>query len=386
MKEIICNLINQKREGDWWDFKQEHHKKITSLLHDILCLSNVLYEGNRYLIYGVNDSFEIIGVDEGETRRTQADIISYLNTQSFAFHHIPSIELHSIKINGKTIDVVVIKNCNHKPFFLTKNVNKDGVKIQAGTIYSRFSDVNTAKDLCANPYEIEAMWRQRFGLDKKASDRFINVLLDVANWKYDGIDSAFYDVDPDFTIKIESKNEAGGEYWWEKKVLEEPPRKASYHLKYKGVILHDIVTIFYKSENLKIVSPEIEHIAYPDGQYTNNQDSTKGNNVSFHCDLCYYIKGTVQHSLLQHIQAIESNAPNVKPVAIPIESQFKSLRIKLPFPVFNCKDEAKEKIYKITEKLPVFLDSVESKIASCEKADLEKEFSQWACCVAVQNT
>ena len=84
--------------------------------------------------------------------------------------------MDSIFINDKELDILTISNESSKPYFLTKDETKRGTMIRAGVVYSRLCDSNTPKDSSANPYEIEEMWRQRFGLDKKASDRFIDVL------------------------------------------------------------------------------------------------------------------------------------------------------------------------------------------------------------------
>lgn len=44
LTQTICNLIDLKYEGNYWDFKQEHHSKENNhkLLHDIICLANNL--------------------------------------------------------------------------------------------------------------------------------------------------------------------------------------------------------------------------------------------------------------------------------------------------------------------------------------------------------
>lgn len=55
LKIIIEQLITSKREGDCWDFKVEHHSNPAEFLHDILCLSNSLHKGDRFIIYGVSD-------------------------------------------------------------------------------------------------------------------------------------------------------------------------------------------------------------------------------------------------------------------------------------------------------------------------------------------
>ena len=32
----VLSLIQSKREDEWWDFKQQHHKDKAELLHDII--------------------------------------------------------------------------------------------------------------------------------------------------------------------------------------------------------------------------------------------------------------------------------------------------------------------------------------------------------------
>lgn len=34
----IEKLIRLGKEGDYWDFKEEHHKNNAELIHDIICL------------------------------------------------------------------------------------------------------------------------------------------------------------------------------------------------------------------------------------------------------------------------------------------------------------------------------------------------------------
>lgn len=53
MNETIEKLIASGKEGPWWDFKQTYHQNNAALVHDILCMANVLHDGDRYLIFGV---------------------------------------------------------------------------------------------------------------------------------------------------------------------------------------------------------------------------------------------------------------------------------------------------------------------------------------------
>lgn len=69
----IYNLIGSKTEGDYWDFKQEWHKDNERLLHDILCFANTVHDRDCYIIIGVSDAGEIIGLNE-QNRVKQAGI------------------------------------------------------------------------------------------------------------------------------------------------------------------------------------------------------------------------------------------------------------------------------------------------------------------------
>ncbi len=187
MKDLVAQLVQEKKEGEWWDFKLKHHTNLADLLHDILCMANILYKGDRYIVFGVNDDYEMVGINKSDKRNTQADILDFLRKKSFANYNIPSIELSIHAFDNIEIDLLTIKDSKDKPYFLTKDESKGKSTVRSGVIYSRLGDSNTPKDGCANPYEIEAMWRERFGLNDKASDRFIKVLLDFNNWQYDGI-------------------------------------------------------------------------------------------------------------------------------------------------------------------------------------------------------
>lgn len=66
----IINLIQEKREGSYWDFKAEYHKDKAELLHDIICLSNNLLNQEAYLILGVADNGHILGITGYSNRKT----------------------------------------------------------------------------------------------------------------------------------------------------------------------------------------------------------------------------------------------------------------------------------------------------------------------------
>ena len=215
---IIENLINTGREGDYWDFKREPHIKTGDLIKDIICLANsTRHAGDRYIIYGVDNTGTVVGL-QSDSHRTQADIVNTLSNAGFSGGVYPDIFLRRVEIKDQQLEVLVIKDRPEKPYYLEKEYpkHKRGVRLNPGTVYSRVRDSNTPSDQVASSNDIERMWRQRFGLDQTPFQRVRNYLLDRHGWtkmsEYDWYFSQF----PEFTISP-TEEEAwpvrGGENW-----------------------------------------------------------------------------------------------------------------------------------------------------------------------------
>lgn len=203
LEQIIAELIESKKEGDYWDFKREHHHDTNELIKDIICLANtVRHNGDRYLIFGIDNSFQPVNFNKKE----QSIIIDSLSKADFAGQNYPDVYLHDIQYLNQTLQVLVIKDKAEKPYYLekdkiTRNNNKEKI-IKAGTIYSRVRDKNTANDSVASPSDIEKMWRERFGLDLSPLERFEAYLSDYNNWIKTSDKKWYYKEFPEFTIEI----------------------------------------------------------------------------------------------------------------------------------------------------------------------------------------
>ncbi|MGV2804765.1 hypothetical protein GNF85_14015 [Clostridium perfringens] len=53
------------------DFKQKWYKVIEILIYYILWFTNTLHNENSFLIFGVFDNFEVLGIENDENRKTQ---------------------------------------------------------------------------------------------------------------------------------------------------------------------------------------------------------------------------------------------------------------------------------------------------------------------------
>ena len=80
----VLSLIQSKREDEWWDFKQQHHKDKAELLHDIICMANNRAKRDSYIIFGVEDeTFKIVGVENTPNRRNQQNIVEFFTRMQF---------------------------------------------------------------------------------------------------------------------------------------------------------------------------------------------------------------------------------------------------------------------------------------------------------------
>ena len=200
LAKTIRDLIDTGKEGDYWDFKRERHAKTGDLIKDIICLANSpRHTGDRYIIYGVNDKGFVVGL-QSDTARTQADIVNTLSNAGFAGGAYPDIYLQQIELNGRRLEVLVIKDRPEKPYYLQKKYQKPGVRLNPGTVYARVRDSNTPSDQVASSYDIDRMWRQRFGLDQTPLQRVWKYLQDRDGWTETSEDVWYYSQFPEFTI------------------------------------------------------------------------------------------------------------------------------------------------------------------------------------------
>lgn len=156
INEIIVGFINSQKEGSNYDFKQEWHTsgKDGDLLHDILCMANNVDNVDAYLIIGVTDNYEVVGVKDW---KKSSDIYDFLRSKKFAGGHMPEVELKKVYYRHFKIDVLVINHSSNVPFFLSERYKDLGMQI-----YTRVGDTNTPKIEAADYSVIEKLWKIHF--------------------------------------------------------------------------------------------------------------------------------------------------------------------------------------------------------------------------------
>lgn len=260
LKETIGNLINSKREGNYWDFKQEPHSDKASLLHDIICLANADHKGKRFLIYGVQDPDEgadIIGLFDGQkNRKRQSDFIDFLRGKKFAGEHRPEIELTTIELEQKEIDVLTIYDNPFKPYYLIEDYKDQKKVVRANYIYTRTNDTNTPINRSADIGKIEKMWRQRFGLDINPLEKMQILLKYPDGWvmEYDHHKYAFHKQFPEYKIEFTEPEE----FWevYSSYYLNNKSYVGDAIFKYHTTTLFKIRYVYCDEMNIMLPEPE----------------------------------------------------------------------------------------------------------------------------------
>jgi hypothetical protein len=215
LKETIGRIIREeKTENFYFDYKEKWYEKEDdgNMMMDILSFSNSLYSEYSYIIIGVNNSGEIVGIpSEINVRDMNDKLTSIVLRAPFSGEVRPELYVTSIKIEGKRIDVIVIESSSRNiPFFLSKPYpDSTNPKKSAGIgIYVRRNAQNGARNCNADRPIIEQLWSRKFKNDNKPvypldlfSVYLRNVNMWVDNCENDGFNSLYYyKEDPKFAL------------------------------------------------------------------------------------------------------------------------------------------------------------------------------------------
>ncbi|EOU1496184.1 ATP-binding protein [Clostridium perfringens] len=284
LEEIITNLINSGIEGEYWDFKQKWHKDNEELIRDILSFANTIHNKDCFLIIGVSDNCEIIGVENDENRRKQVNILDMLGNCNFAGQNTPIINVETLNVENKELDILIIYNTNNVPMYISKR-NKKQHRLQENFIYSRVGDRNTPMNENSNIYIIEQLWRKRFGLNRDSIELFKEALKDKWNWNVNR-EGWYYKFNPEFSIKViydDSLNRSGATAFYSYNMTNESTTFYNLQLIYKGTVLDEFQKVVLDGGRYSTISPKAEYVK-----------------KSIHSDIYeyrYFIKETLEYLL-----------------------------------------------------------------------------------------
>ena len=249
-KQLVKFFLEQGKEGECWDFKQEWHDEISTLLKDIICFANTVHDENCYIIFGISDDLQIKGMKK--TRRKQSDIIEAISNLYFAGDNYPKISVETIIIDGVEVDILIIYNTDITPIYLKKQFGK----MREGCIYLRIKDKNTPDNSNADISDIENLWRKRLGLTKAPLDYIYDRMHNRLEWKEN--EDSFYNIfKPEYTIEIVSEDDdREAEEFYSYAMTNESTSFEMLNIKYQHTILDRYQIAVLDSGRLRIPVPQ----------------------------------------------------------------------------------------------------------------------------------
>ncbi len=296
LKYKIIELIKLKQEGAYWDFKKQWHVKENNykLLHDIICMANNLTNHDGLIIIGVDEEkdYKIVGVEEDKNRKNTQNLVDFLRAKKFSGEIRPTVVVEELIIYGKTIDVIIVKNDKHAPYYLKESYGE----AKSNFIYTRIQDTNTPINESADRNKVEYLWKKNFGLTSSILERLEIYLEDYGNWidsPYGEMDK-YYNLYPEFTIEyVSAKDERKGYEFYLFTQKDTTPYWYDIKFKYHQTILKEIGGVNLDGCRYFTPCPE------KDGIILNETDSC-------HWDITYryFTKGTFLYKAHQffHLQ------------------------------------------------------------------------------------
>lgn len=284
LKKLITNLINQKCEGEYWDFKLKWHDNMDDLIKDIFCFTNTAHFNDCYLIFGVNDNYDVIGVKE--ERKTLASINDKLQSLEYGSVDIPIVELESIDIDNKIIDILIVKNCDNTPVYL----NRTNGKMLKGCIYTREGDKNTPNSGNALISQIEVLWKKRLGLNKSKLEFIKEHLLKKEEWIQSSDESNYKYFDyniylPEYIIEEVQEDSKFSKSWFSYMECNSNEYRNVVQIKYNNTVLYGC--------GITTLDGGRYTTTYPDECLAGKMLDKIGYEICFN----YYIKGTMKYCL-----------------------------------------------------------------------------------------
>lgn len=260
LTNLIIDLIDSKREGDYWDFKEEWYSNKADLLHDIICLANNRVNKDAYIIIGVVDKiYELKSVANDKNRRNQQQVIDFLKTIKFSGGIRPDIEVRTINIQNLELDIIIVKNSFDTPYFLLEDYRDKDKLVKKYSIYTRVQDTNTPKDSIADIDQIEYLWKKRFLLTESPIKRIFESLKDKNNWdeRYVKGETIYhYKFNPEYTLIIEDEEEELYPEFYSMVMINKRQSYSNLSIKYYGTIVFQCQLTYLDGARLLVPTPQ----------------------------------------------------------------------------------------------------------------------------------
>lgn len=118
--ERVQKCIWMKQEGSSWDFKREWHHDKGSLLHDIICMANLVTDEDGIIIIGVDEEkdYSIKDVSADQNRKNTQQLVTFLRDKKFVGGIRPQVKVETLDLDDGKVDVIVVFNSTNIPYYL----------------------------------------------------------------------------------------------------------------------------------------------------------------------------------------------------------------------------------------------------------------------------
>ena len=247
--QLVKFFLREGKEGECWDFKQEWHESMASLIKDIICFANTVHDEDCYIIFGVADDLTITGMTK--PRKKQADVIDAISNLLFAGDTYPKIEVETITIDNTQIDVLKIFNIKNTPVYLKKRYGE----MNPGCIYLRTGDKNTPDNGNADISDIQNLWKKRFGLTKSQLEYIYDRLHNKLEWVENN--NVFYNIyHPEYTITITDDEKDLQPEFYAYTMINRSTFYEELSIKYQNTVLKNYQLVVLDGGRLQIPIPE----------------------------------------------------------------------------------------------------------------------------------
>ena len=257
-KNEIMGLIDSKKEGLYWDFKKEWYKNNKDLLIDVLAFSNNLVDRDCYIIIGVDEcnDYKIGNITLDENCKSTSNLVNFLKDIEFNGSIRPEVLVERIVFSDEQIvDVILIKNSYHTPFYLSKK------QIEVNPfIFVRLQDCNSSRDRNADINHIEFLFKKRFGLTKSPLQQALFYLNTPNDWVSSPElhkEIKYYKFAPEFTIEVKTDERDGWDIFFLVQT-DYNPGWGSIEIKYHQTVLEYVNLIYMDGARYCTACPSSE--------------------------------------------------------------------------------------------------------------------------------
>lgn len=168
-KEItLIELIEKKNEDDQVDYKKEFYpiNKTHDLIKDVQSFANNINFNEKYIIFGIDDSFNLHGVNYLDVRDI-SEINQIINEYCEPFINI---ELYRFRHKGYNLLSMIIKSMQ-RPYVIKKDYSKNGGTLKKGDIFIRKGATNFKALLD----DLDAIYENRSKINLVNSNDFLYI-------------------------------------------------------------------------------------------------------------------------------------------------------------------------------------------------------------------